>query len=608
MKYFSIERIKTAIDHLSEFHSKWVIVPLVFAINGINSESKVDPNDKSHAGTSSFLQKHFDGRLIGLPAPGNNNALRPKFKELRPVKGNYVLHQKVNLWGSGYSRAGYGEMKDQGLLKIEDGSYKLYKKFWNVWAKELPDTFHFEELLVWLYAFSGFEDSISSWNQLSRDLQTRYLGEGKSFPPGYEVRFNVDNGVAWPADLRDTRPSNEEFQSALLPNVDGKTGTSMGSESLIDIAQELESALEASNIRFGERHSEMVRRFLSSLISKPFAILTGLSGSGKTQIAIRFGEWLGLNRSLVVPVRPDWTSGEALFGFPNLLDNKQPREWVLPDTIKFVLSAVDDSSHLYLLVLDEMNLAHVERYFGDFLSGMESGKPVIPNLELAEGKWRLKENAPSAIPIPQNLLVVGTVNVDETTYMFSPKVLDRAHTIEFRVDATELDEDLAKPVPCSEAGEKSIGALIAVLQDPNWHRANPGAASQTIAESLRAIHSILSRDGFEFGHRVFFESLRFAAIYEAAGENSSENILDVVVYQKVLPRLHGSQKRLGKTLRALAKFASDLEPITAENYEAAALFDPAKQLTSPAKLPRTFAKLAKMYNNLRNYQFSSFAE
>ena len=85
----------------------------------------------------------------------------------------------------------------------------------------------------------------------------------------------------------------------------------------------------------------------------------------------------------------------------------------------------------YLLVLDEMNLAHVERYFADFLSGVESRLPILPVLRDATAnglRWKARDR----VPIPRNLIVVGTVNVDETTYLFSPKVLDRAFTFEFR--------------------------------------------------------------------------------------------------------------------------------------------------------------------------------
>ena len=179
--------------------------------------------------------------------------------------------------------------------------------------------------------------------------------------------------------------------------------------------------------------------FLAAALSKPFIILTGQSGSGKTQLAQRLGEWCGVDsggrpRYVVIPVRPDWTGPEYLFGYPDGLRPKvQERAvWSVPNTLEFIFRAHADPSAPYVLVLDEMNLAHVERYFADFLSGIESREPVVPALELIDGQWVDPQHG-EQWPIPTNLIVVGTVNVDETTYMFSPKVLDRAFTFEFRV-------------------------------------------------------------------------------------------------------------------------------------------------------------------------------
>jgi 5-methylcytosine-specific restriction protein B len=130
------------------------------------------------------------------------------------------------------------------------------------------------------------------------------------------------------------------------------------------------------------------------VLSKPFAILTGQSGSGKTQLAKRLGEWCGQDaagrpRYLVVPVRPDWTGPEFLFGYPDGLAERVDGHpvWAVPAALEFLLRAHHDPAAPYVLVLDEMNLAHVERYFADFLSGIESREPVMPNLSLRNGRW-----------------------------------------------------------------------------------------------------------------------------------------------------------------------------------------------------------------------------
>ena len=84
------------------------------------------------------------------------------------------------------------------------------------------------------------------------------------------------------------------------------------------------------------------------------------------------------------------------------------------------------------MILDEMNLSYVERYFADFLSSLESHSPIL--------LWdKESDGVPKSISLPRNLFIVGTINVDETTYMFSPKVLDRANVIEFKINEAEME-------------------------------------------------------------------------------------------------------------------------------------------------------------------------
>ncbi|WP_367394725.1 AAA family ATPase [Cupriavidus sp. Agwp_2] len=163
----------------------------------------------------------------------------------------------------------------------------------------------------------------------------------------------------------------------------------------------------------------LVSAFVSSLVTKPLVILTGLSGSGKTQIAMRFGEWLGKDHLHVAAVRPDWTGAEALFGYEDALKRELDGRaaWSVPGALEFMLKAVHDPQHPYVLLLDEMNLAHVERYFADVLSGMESGKACLPNLQKGiDGCWRIRSGDEARIPFPRNLWIVGTVILSSFAY------------------------------------------------------------------------------------------------------------------------------------------------------------------------------------------------
>jgi 5-methylcytosine-specific restriction protein B len=376
------------------------------------------------------------------------------------------------------------------------------------------------------------------------------------------------------------------------------------------IAISFATALKASNVYFGANHNDRVSAFVSSLMTKPLVILTGLSGSGKTQIAIRFGEWLGKDRMLVAPVRPDWTGAEALFGYEDALKpvNNANAAWAVPETLQFLLKAAADSNYPYLLVLDEMNLAHVERYFADVLSGMESNQPCLPNLERdSDGFWRLKQNEPDKITLPNNVFIVGTVNVDETTYMFSPKVLDRANTFEFRVTAADLADSYIKPIECESGEVGLIRGFLEIGRDSGWQAVNYFDGVEGLSKKMRQIHNILSKHGFEFGHRVFYESQRFASIYSATGEASTAKILDLIIMQKLLPRLHGSRRRLEDLIRTFAEFCFyDATVAVADNL--ASTFEPDNYETIEAKLPNSFNKLKRMLRSLRANQFTSFTE
>jgi hypothetical protein len=364
-----------------------------------------------------------------------------------------------------------------------------------------------------------------------------------------------------------------------------------------DLHESFAAAVQAAGLVFPQE-GNLVRSFVSSLLAKPFAILTGLSGSGKTQLAMRLGEWFGQDatgrpRHLVVPVRPDWTGPEALFGYEDALRSAEARKpiWFVPDPLEFILRAAVDPTYPYLLILDEMNLAHVERYFADFLSGIESRKPLLPDLaqDDAGDEWSVRSTAATKLPLPRNLFVVGTVNVDETTYMFSPKVLDRASTFEFRVDATMLDPDLGRPSSAPVASTVIQRGICDLALDDEWHRQNPHPDQATIVEALRDLHNILATEGLEFGHRTFYESLRFAAFYAATGDADLDHVLDLLAMQKLLPKVHGSRRRIEPVLVKLLAFARG-------------------DHSDEPRLPTTHRKLTRVLDAVRASQFVSFTE
>ena len=239
---------------------------------------------------------------------------------------------------------------------------------------------------------------------------------------------------------------------------------------------------------------------------------------------------------------------------------------------------------------------------------MESGQPCLPNLiRGGDGVWRVRAQGPTQIPFPRNVWIVGTVNVDETTYMFSPKVLDRASTFEFRVGAADLKATSQKPVRCEPGEPALVRGLLSIARDDRWQLDHAAPFQSDIEHRLKQLHAVLARYGLEFGHRAFYESLRFSALAAEAGLVGFEKVLDRILLQKVLPRLHGSRRRLELPVLALARFCHGL-PDSVETDDQLPGLRPEQQAHVVARLPQSFEKLCRLLSNLRANQFASFTE
>jgi 5-methylcytosine-specific restriction protein B len=186
--------------------------------------------------------------------------------------------------------------------------------------------------------------------------------------------------------------------------------------------------------------------------------------------------------------------------------------------------------------------------------------------------------------------------------MFSPKVLDRANVFEFRVTTSDLSADYRKPIPCPPGPEGLARGFLNVAIDSGWHLDHPADGLQEFQASLKGAHRVLAGGDYEFGHRVFFEATRFAAALQATGEPDWRVALDRQVLQKLLPRLHGSRRRLEPTLNALGRFCFDLAS------EIDARFDPTAPTEAELALPESFDKVRRMTAKLRANQFVSFTE
>lgn len=347
-------------------------------------------------------------------------------------------------------------------------------------------------------------------------------------------------------------------------------------------------------------NNTLPHRFTSALQTKPFVILTGLSGSGKTKLAEAFSLWITENKSqtCMVAVGADWTNREPLLGFPNALEKGH---YVKPESgvLDVILNASNDPQRPYFLILDEMNMSHVERYFADFLSAMESSSGEIA-LHPDTDDWA-DCDVPATISLPSNLFIIGTVNIDETTYMFSPKVLDRANVIEFRVSGDDMQGYFDAP---SELNLESLAGAGASMATSFVAKANEkGLMAENLADALMPFFDQLSEVGAEFGYRTASEMSRFVKICgESAGDKmTGDEVIDSAIIQKLLPKLHGSRNKIEKVLTTLAGLC------LADANKSTAPFN-TDISDDDIKYPLSYEKLKRMHQRVLSDGFTSFAE
>ncbi|OJD58699.1 AAA family ATPase [Bacillus sp. N35-10-4] len=327
--------------------------------------------------------------------------------------------------------------------------------------------------------------------------------------------------------------------------------------------------------------------FFLSLKTKPFVILSGISGTGKTKIVQWFAESLGATEEngqfTLIPVRPDWSDSSDLLGYVNLQGEFQERP-----LIKVLEAADANPNRPYFVVLDEMNLARVEYYFSDFLSVIESRKwkdgkivtsPVLP--ESITNKH---------ITIPSNVYIIGTVNMDETTHPLSKKVLDRANTIEFNTVnldyfnfLMDVEEKEAEIVSNSSLATKYLHLKECFKENEDLVR--------NISNVLIEINKILESVGAQVGYRIRDEICFYMAYNEQGKLLSFDEALDYQIYQKILPRLAGSDGRTEEVLKQLYVLCANEE------------YDSGNNDASYAKYPRSANKLSHM---LRRFEYDGF--
>lgn len=326
---------------------------------------------------------------------------------------------------------------------------------------------------------------------------------------------------------------------------------------------DIEAAIEALGGYYPNGEVRAYHTALNFLAHKHFVILSGLSGTGKTNLALQYAFAVhGLTSTeapdplfFLCPVRPEWTDPTGLTGYYDGLSSR----YVVPTFLEAVLVATAHKDSPVFVILDEMNLARVEYYFADVLSCMETGnvvgrgrseaKPLQLHSQAVPVEGTTGTSIRASLPLPSNLFITGTINVDETTHPLSDKVRDRAIVI----DMSEVRLD---------------GFLDWLVS----HEPDLAGARAAAGPTLTAVEALLAPHGLGFGYRLAEEAVRYHAFAASLPGSDAAVILDTLMVQKVLVKLRGGDRHrpvlaeLAKVLaglpqsqKLLARLLQDLE-------------------------------------------------
>ena len=331
------------------------------------------------------------------------------------------------------------------------------------------------------------------------------------------------------------------------------------------------------------------------------------------------------SNALFIPVRTDWRDSKSLLGYYNPLTGTY--EWT--DFLRFLMRAVQSYRRgdglAWFVILDEMNLARVEYYFADLLSVLESGRDAegwtreplrLPYPNDAEG-----DLPPSQIRVPPNLYVIGTVNVDETTHSFSPKVLDRAFTLELtEADFSQYPPRLAQEEDAGPSAQIAQAVLADFAHGGRFVCIDKPAIADYVRKNgeirkrLQMLNEQLRPYQLHFGYRIFDEIVTFLISAEANDlYSTSDAAFDAAVLMKVLPKFHGSRGKLENPLKCVLAWsrspdAPDREIIDeklVKEQDANAARQALENL--PYRYKRTAAKCCRMLWQLYTSGFASFS-
>ena len=341
------------------------------------------------------------------------------------------------------------------------------------------------------------------------------------------------------------------------------------------------------SISIQKTKSQTEMNILTAIKTKPFVLLAGISGTGKSRL-VRTLAYQSCNKDdlrkddkkpgnfELIPVRPNWHDSSELLGYVTRINGEK---YLTTTFLQFIAKAWKNLDVPFFLCLDEMNLAPVEQYFAEYLSIIETrqiqnneivtdfliSKTSFENQELyfqllTDLGLNNNERFANGISIPQNLVVIGTVNMDETTHSFSRKVLDRAMTFEMNdvdlnagLDNSKNDWSYQNCIQPNEViGRFTTGSEVV----------NKFSEAETVINHLLQINNALEGTSFKIAYRVRDEFLIYSyyASEDKAKTDWLTTALDEMTCMKILPRIEGDETKMGVAIDNLLKIVNSNYP------------------------------------------------
>lgn len=460
--------------------------------------------------------------VLGILDDLNQGATREEFADL-------LRQLKPDLRDSSVSTMINVISRELDICKREDGIYGLSARGLNLLETQDPDELA-DHLLTRVlgvdHVITQLKIGPSSKSQLvvllqainsgwiKADVPTAILGWLRNLgviEPNSERSLQLtERGQRWGEMIAWEPQSLPQNTISVIESVDTDELNSLVLPNVHDIVTRL-GARVGRQMTFD---AQLILQLHAGLWSNPrrhFAVLTGISGSGKTQLALNYAHALCGSTSdqspniQVIPVQPGWYDPSALLGYVCPLSDSTYRS---APFLEILLQAAGSPQTPYVVILDEMNLSHPEQYLAPILSAMETGC----YLDLHQLGYDTV-HVPETLPYPANLAIIGTVNMDETTHGLSDKVLDRAYTLEFwKIDVNAF---------------------------PGWQTTTlPSDLRRQVREVIEGLVRALEPVRLHFGWRTISDVLGYLAFHHDAGL-PTQNALDDVVYAKVLPKIRG---------------------------------------------------------------------